>query len=170
MEGKFRGGEEVKSVLKYISGICLCLLLAVLPGTEIVRAEETIWPVEGQDHIYVDGSLRAKAGTEKDSQKGKSSEGTLNQYRNSIAAYYGSQLTQENEQAIYAQLVSASQQNRIRSAQNRASAIEIKLAKKVEIPAIEGTQSAAYKNLCSEIGKATDAFLFDYNENYWVFG
>lgn len=157
-------------IIKCICGICLCLLLAVLPGAGMAYAQEISWPVEGQDHIYADGSLQPRAGTEKNRAKARSSEGTLNLYRNGVASYYGAQLDTSNEQAVYAQLVTADQQKRIKSAQTQSTSIEVKLENKVELPATEGTNSAAYRKLYNEIGKAIDAFLFDYNENYWIFG
>ena len=149
-------------------GILLGLLLVMLSGVGNVQASD--WPTEGQDGILADGSLQPRAGTESSGQKGRSSDGTLRLYRNSVTAYYGAQLETANEQAVYAELIVADQQNRIKGAVSQSSSIEIPLASPVVLPSTNSTTSPAYRTLCSEVGKAIDAFLFDYNENYWIFG
>ena len=144
------------------------LLLVMLSSMGNAQAED--WPVEGQDGIFANGGLQPKAKTEEDSWQDDSSENTLKLYRNGVAAYYGGQLETANEQAVYTELIAAQQQNRIKEANSRYQSIEITLAKTVVLPETDGTQSAAYRTLCSEVGKSIDAFLFDYNENYWIYG
>lgn len=145
----------------------LCLLF-LLCCTATAQAAD--WPVEGQDQVFTNGSLQPRAELQKDDSSESSSENTLKLYRNGVAAYYGAQLETTNEQAVYAELVTASQQNKIKNATAQSSSIEIKLAKKVVLPASNATSSTAYQTLCSEVGKSVDAFLFDYNENYWIYG
>lgn len=121
------------------------------------------WPIEGQDSIFANGSLQPKAKTEENNRQDDSPENTLKLYRNGVAAYYGAQLETANEQTVYTELVAAQQQNRIKGAVSQSSAIEITLARQVVLPLVNSTGSSAYQNLCSEVGKAVDAFLFDYN-------
>ena len=150
--------------------VCALLgfLLVMLSGMGNAQAED--WQIEGQDGIFANGSLQPKAKTAEDGWQDDSSENALKLYRNGVAAYYGGQLETANEQAVYTELIAAQQQNRIKGANSRYHAIEIILEKTVVLPETDGTQSAAYRTLCSEVGKAIDAFLFDYNENYWIYG
>ena len=90
---------------------------------------------------------------------------TLNQSYSSGAAYYGSQLSTKNERRIYTVLVSQSRKGKILGAGVQSNGILVNFADQ-----IPENNSKKLEALPSEIGRALDAFLFDYSENYWVRG
>ncbi len=90
---------------------------------------------------------------------------TLNQCYSSGAAYYGSQLSTKNERRIYTVLVDQSRKGKIFSAGTQSGGLTINLADQVSL-----NNSEKLTSLSKELGKAMDAFLFDYSENYWVRG
>lgn len=90
---------------------------------------------------------------------------TLNQSYSSGAAYYGSQLSTKNERRIYTILVSHSRKGKILGAGVQSNGILVNFADQ-----IPENNSKKLEALTSEIGRALDAFLFDYSENYWVRG
>ena len=167
---KIKSYHRQKNFKWQILHVCVLMGLLLVMLSSMGDAQAYDWPIEGQDSIFANGSLQPKAKTEENNRQDDSPENTLKLYRNGVAAYYGAQLETANEQTVYTELVAAQQQNRIKGAVSQSSAIEITLARQVVLPLVNGTGSSAYQNLCSEVGKAVDAFLFDYNENYWIYG
>ena len=90
---------------------------------------------------------------------------TLNQSYSSGAAYYGSQLSTKNERRIYTVLVNQSRKGKIFSYDSQSEGLTVNLADQVSL-----SNSGKLTSLSGEIGRAMDAFLFDYSENYWVRG
>lgn len=90
---------------------------------------------------------------------------SLNLSYSSGAAYYGAQLDTKNERRIYTVLVDQSRKGKIFGADSQSTGIVITLAEQILL-----SNSTKVSELATEIGKAMDAFLFDYSENYWVRG
>ena len=157
----------------FLIGVILCLILTVMGIPNQVQAQE--WPVEGHDGIYVSGSFQPEAGTTGEGKSRQSDDpnengSDLNLYQSQVAAYYGTQLETANEKKIYTELAAASQKGSIKAAASSSTALEIRLSQAVAVPEKNSTASAAYQKLRNEVGKAIDAFIFDYSENYWIYG
>lgn len=93
-------------------------------------------------------------------------ENTLTLSYSGGSAYYGAQLAGQNERRVYTALVSQSRNGKIFQADSQSHAITVNLAETVSL---SGSQTQL-NDLYNGLGRALDAFLFDYSENYWIRG
>ena len=165
-------GERYKKAVTRTLCYVLCILMTGIAGWH-VQAQDLTGRTEGHDSVYVSGTYQPRAATEQagfEAFDADEDDSFLNCYRSGKTAYYGAQLTAENERSVYTVLAEKSRRGQIRSADSYGRSITVKLAEKVTLPSSKSTESAAYRKLYNEVGKAIDAFLFDYTENYWVYG
>lgn len=168
-----KGGDQYKKRrIRVWLGIW-CIFILGITGISNVQASDAAGRIEGKDSVYVSGTYQPKAETSGDADGANIPEedgNFLNIYRSGRAAYYGAQLNTENEQRIYTILAEKSRKNQIKNVDGSNGTITIRLPEKVKLPAAGAENSAAYKKFYSEVGKSVDAFLFDYSENYWIYG
>ena len=164
-------GEQPKKAKRNILRSIWCALMICMSVMLNVQAQDITERIEGQDSVYVNGSYQPRAETKDESSLDSEEDGgSLNLCRSGKTAYYGAQLETVNERYVYTALAEASKKGQIRNINDSDTGIVIKLGQKVTLPAVNATNSAAYQKFCNEVGKAIDAFLFDYSENYWIYG
>lgn len=150
--------------------VVLILSVFILSGSS-AAAQEIIGKIEGKDNVFVSHSLQPVAGRDGQLQgSGDLSERSLKLYRSAVGAYYGGQLEEKNELAVYSVLAEASRNGKIKSACSSSEAIAVTLVEPVVVPYINPADSGAYLKLYREVGRAIDAFVYDYSENYWIYG